>query len=41
MYKNLHEAADSYEKKNNFYLHNKVSQRVTRNGSDVHADYII
>ena len=31
--------ADSNVKKSNFDLRNKVSQRITRNGSDVHIDY--
>ena len=39
MYKNLHVSADSNLKKINFDLRNKVSQRITRNGSDVHIDY--
>ena len=39
MYKNLHATADSNVKNINFDLHNKVSQRITRNGSDVHIDY--
>ena len=33
--KNLCVAANSNVKKTNFYLRNKVSQRITRNGSDV------
>ena len=36
MYKNLHVSADSNVKKINFDRRNKVSQRITRNGSDVH-----
>ena len=39
MYKNLCVSADSIVKKNNFDLRNKVSQRITRNHSDVHIDY--
>ena len=39
MYKNLYVSADSNVKKINFDLQNKVSQRITRNGSDVHIDY--
>ena len=39
MYKNLYVSADSNEKKINFDLRNKVSQRITRNGCDVHIDY--
>ena len=39
IYKNLYLSADSNVKKNNFDLRNKVAQRVTRNGSDVHIDY--
>ena len=39
MYKNLYVSADSNVKKNNFDLRNKVSQRITRNGSDVYIDY--
>ena len=39
MYKNLHVGADSNVKKINFDLRNKVSQRITRNGSDVHIDF--
>ena len=39
MYKNLYVSADSNVKKINFDLRNKVSQRITRNGSDVHIDY--
>ena len=38
-YKNLHAAADSNVKEINFDHRNKVSQRITRNGSDVHIDY--
>ena len=39
IYKNLYVSADSNVKKINFDLRNKVSQRITRNGSDVHIDY--
>ena len=39
MYKNLYVSADSNVKKINFDLRNKVSQRITRNCSDVHIDY--
>ena len=39
MYKNLYVSADSNVKKINFDLPNKVSQIITRNGSDVHIDY--
>ena len=39
MYKNLHVSADSNVKKINFDIRNKVPQRITRNGSDVHIDY--
>ena len=39
MYNNLHVSADSNMKKINFDLWNKVSQRITRNCSDVHIDY--
>ena len=39
MYKNLYVSADSNMKKISFDLRNKVSQRITRNGSDVHIDY--
>ena len=39
MYKKLHVSADSNVKKINFDLRNKVSQRITRNGPDVHIDY--
>ena len=38
MYKNLYASADSNVKKISFDLRNKVSQRITRNGSDVHID---
>ena len=38
-YKNLYVSADSNVKKINFELRNKVSQRITRNGSDIHLDY--
>ena len=41
IYKNLYVSADSNVKKINFDLRNKVSQRTTRNGSDVHIDYRI
>ena len=37
MYKNLYVSADSNVKKINFDLRNEVSQRITRNGSDVHT----
>ena len=36
MYKNLYDSADSNVKKIDFDLRNKVSQRITRNGSDVY-----
>ena len=39
MYKNLYVSADSNVKRINFDLRNKVSQRITRNGSDIHIDY--
>ena len=39
MYKNLYVSEDSNVKKINFDLRNKVSQRITRNGSDIHIDY--
>ena len=39
MYKNVNVSEDSNVKKINFDLRNKVSQRITRNGSDVHIDY--
>ena len=41
MYKNLYVSADSNVKKINFDIRNKVSQRITINGSDVlvHIDY--
>ena len=39
MYKNFHVSAYSNVKKINFDLRNKVSQRTTRNGSDLHIDY--
>ena len=39
MYKNMHASADSNVKNINFDLRNKVSQRLNRNGSDVHIDY--
>ena len=39
MYKNLYVSADSNVKKINFDLRNKVSQRITRNGSDVHINF--
>ena len=39
MYKNLYVSADSNVKKINIDLRNKESQRITRNGSDVHIDY--
>ena len=39
MYKNLCFSRFKCEKRINFDLRNKVSQRITRNGSDVHIDY--
>ena len=39
MYENLHVSADSNVKKINFDLRNKVSQKTTRNGSDLLTDY--
>ena len=39
IYKNLYVSAHSNVKKINFDFRNKVSQRITRNGSDVHIDY--
>ena len=39
VYKNLYVSADSNVKKINFDLRNKVSQRITRNGSDLLIDY--
>ena len=39
IYKNMYVSADSNVKKINFDLRNKVSQRITRNGFDVHVDY--
>ena len=39
MYKNIYVSAQSNEKKINFDLRNKVSQRITRNGSDIQIDY--
>ena len=39
MYKNLYVSADSNVKKINFDLRNKVSERITRNGSAVYIDY--
>ena len=39
IYKSLYVSADSNVKKINFDLWNKVSQRITRNGSDAHIDY--
>ena len=39
MYKNMYVSEDSNVKKINFDLRNKVSQRITRNGSDVHIDF--
>ena len=39
MYKNLYVSAYSNVKKINFDLGNKVSQRITINGSDVRIDY--
>ena len=38
-YKNLYVSADSNVNKINFDLRNKVSHRITRNGSDVYIDY--
>ena len=39
MYKNLYVSADSNMKMIIFDLRNKVSQRITRTGCDVHIDY--
>ena len=39
MYENLHVSADSNVKNIKFDLRKKVSQRIIRNGSDVHIDY--
>ena len=39
MCENLYVSADSNVRKINFDLRNKVSQRITKNGSDVHIDY--
>ena len=39
MYKNLYVSAYSNVNKINFDLRNKVSQRITRSGSDVHIDF--
>ena len=39
MYKNFHTLADSNMKKNSFDLRNTVSQRITRNGSDLYIGY--
>ena len=39
MYKNLYASADSNVKKIIFDFRNKVSQRITINGSDVHINY--
>ena len=39
MYKNVYVSADLNVKKINFDLRNKVSQRITRNDSDVYIDY--
>ena len=39
MYKSLYVSSDSNVKEINFDLRNKVSKRITRNGSDVHIDY--
>ena len=36
MFKNLCVSVDSNVKKINFDLRNKVSQRITRNASDIH-----
>ena len=38
IYENVYVSADSNMKKINFDLRNKVSQRITRNGSDEHID---
>ena len=40
MYKNIHGSAYSNVNKINFVLRNKVSQRITRNYSDLHIDYL-
>ena len=37
--KNLYVSADSNVKKTKFDIRNKVSLRITTNGSDVHIDY--
>ena len=37
MYENMYVSADSNVKKINFDLQNKVSQRITRNGSDIQS----
>ena len=39
IYEKMYVSADSNVKKINFDLRNKVSQRITRNGSDGHIDY--
>ena len=39
MYENLYGSEDSNVKRINFDLRNKVSQRITRNGSDLRIDY--
>ena len=39
MYTNLNVSADTNGKRLTFDLRNKVSQRITRNDSDVHIDY--
>ena len=39
MYKNLYHSTDTNVKKINFDLRSKVSQRITRNGLDIHIDY--
>ena len=39
IYKNFHVSEDSNVKEIYFDLRNKVSQRITWNGSDVHIDY--
>ena len=39
MYKNLYVSADSNVKKINFDPRNKVSQRITKNSSNLHIDY--
>ena len=39
LYIKIYVSADSNVKEINFDLRNKISQRITRNGSDVHIDY--